>query len=219
MSITTLNVLDKAQRYVDTEELAKTSRESYYYWQRERYNELSKEHKKKKDISLSTCDPELAALMIFLNKTCFRGLYREGPNGFNVPYGNYKNPQIFYSNHIERLNKILTNVTFAVDDFQQVIAEAKPGDFVYMDPPYVPEKQTSFTAYLKDGFKHHSVLFDLCSDLNNAGINFLMSNSNTPLVTDYFTKDNYTVDKIDCRRAINSKNPKARAKEVFITNL
>lgn len=218
LSITTLNVGDKLQRSNNTLEEAKATRESYYYWQRDRYNELSKTFKKQKQHDATTCKPELAALMIFLNKTCFRGLYREGPNGFNVPYGNYKNPQIYNTKHIERLSQLLAPVTFSIEDFQVVIIRAEPGDFVYMDPPYVPEKQTSFTAYIKDGFKQYQELFDLCSDLNNENINFLLSNSNTPLVTDYFTTDIFNVDKIDCRRAINSKNPEARAREVFITN-
>lgn len=218
MSITTLNVADKSQRSPDDLEQAKQSRESYYYYQRQRYNEKYKVFQKRKDIDASKCDSELAALFIFLNKTCFRGLHREGPNGMNVPYGNYKNPQIYYPKHIVRLSELLTPVIFSIEDFTEAIIRAEPGDFVYMDPPYVPEKQTSFTSYVKDGFKYHQELFDMCAELRHEKISFLLSNSNTPLVTDYFTTDLFTVDYIDCRRAINSKNPKARTKEVFITN-
>ena len=212
LSITSLNVTDKkTERSPTTLIQAMLSRESYYYWQRNRYNKLTKTYK------AGQHNNELAVLLIFLNKTGFRGLYREGPNGYNVPYGNYKNPEIYNESHINYMAKLLKPVTFITSQFQNIISMAQPGDFVYLDPPYVPEKQTSFTSYIKDGFKEHHELFIQCTKLKDTKIDFVMSNSNTLLVTSYFTLDKrFTIDIIDCKRAINSKNPNARTLEVFI---
>ena len=207
----------KGNKRPTTLEEGLTSRESYYYWTRTRYNMLTGASKVSKTTS-KVSKAELAALLIFLNKTGFRGLYREGPNGYNVPYGNYVNPRIFNTSHLTQISKLIHDVDFRVADFRATIAEATVGDFVYMDPPYVPEKQNSFTEYIRTGFNdQHEDLFNLCTDLKSKEIGFILSNSHTKLVTDYFADDTFDILPIDCRRAINSKKPDSRTLEVLIT--
>lgn len=185
---------------------AMTSPESYYFWIRSRFNALSKEAK---------AAPEGSAMFAFLNKTCFRGLYREGPNGFNVPFGNYKNPTIVDEAHIRQVSELMKDVVFRAQPFTESMASVQQGDFVYLDPPYAPESETSFVSYTSDGFdlEKHKALFKLCSKSK-----FVMSNADVKLVRDAFPAPQYVTQKISCRRAINSKNPDATAMEVIITN-
>ena len=186
--------------------------EKYYYSIRREYNEL--DHDGKKSIHGS-------ALFIFLNKTCFRGLFRVGPSGFNVPYGNYKNPEIINENNLESVHDLIQNVVFEHADFSQSLTRVGAGDCVYLDPPYYPEKKTSFVKYSENGFndEHHGMLFSLIHRLSSdAGVKLIMSNSNTNFVRDNFTDSRYSVRTIDCRRAINSKDPSAMASEVIIKN-
>jgi DNA adenine methylase len=188
-------------------EEAKTSKESYYYWLRRKFNTMEKEF------------VEYSAIFLFLNKTCFRGMYRVGPNGYNVPYGHYKKtPKLISLNELKRISEMLSNVIFRESDFIESINEAKEGDFVYMDPPYVPENKTSFVGYTKDGFNKelHEKLFEETKNLDKRGVKFLMSNSNQKLVRDSL-KD-FICEEITARRAINSKNPSSKTKEVLIYN-
>lgn len=186
---------------------AKSSKESYYYWIRKKYNNI--------DID----SIESSALFMFLNKTCFRGIYREGPNGFNVPYGHYKKtPVIITEDELNNVSKLIKNVNFIHSDFSNSIKRIKQGDFVYIDPPYAPEQKTSFVGYVSDGFDldKHNLLFNEIKKLNNKKIQFIMSNSKVKLVTDFF-KD-YNMTNINARRAINSKNPSSTTTEVIIYN-
>lgn len=188
-------------------EEAKTSKESYYYWIRQKFNTMEKEF------------VEYSAIFLFLNKTCFRGMYRVGPNGYNVPYGHYKKtPKLISLDELKRISEMLSNVIFRESDFTESINEAKEGDFVYMDPPYVPENKTSFVGYTKDGFNKelHEKLFEETKNLDKRGVKFLMSNSNQKLVRDSL-KD-FKCEEIVARRAINSKNPSSKTKEVLIYN-
>ena len=188
-------------------EEAKTSKESYYYWLRQKFNTIEKEF------------VEYSAIFLFLNKTCFRGMYRVGPNGYNVPYGHYKKtPKLISLDELKRISEMLSHVIFRESDFIESINEAKEGDFVYMDPPYVPENKTSFVGYTKDGFNRelHEKLFEETKNLDKRGVKFLMSNSNQKLVRDSL-KD-FKCEEIVARRAINSKNPSSKTKEVLIYN-
>lgn len=189
-------------------EEAQTSSESMFYWQRKRFNNMPIE------------SPEAAALLLFLNKSCFRGIYREGPNGFNVPYGHYKSPSIIEEQHLMEISKLVENVEFKCCSFEECLKNVETGDFVYMDPPYVPESATSFVGYTKDGFKleKHKVLFEICNTLRNKNINILMSNADVKLVRDNFSEDVYDVLVLSCRRAINSKKPQSTTNEVLIFN-
>ena len=166
-------------------------------------------------------EPISSAMFIFLNKTCFRGIHREGPNGFNVPYGNYKNPSIFDEDHILQVSRLLQGVQFKVCSYTEVLCEVEDGDFVYLDPPYAPLNSNSFVGYTKDGFKQaeHDSLFQACRSLTERGGRFLMSNANVPMVVHAFNDDSRYVTKvIQCRRAIHSKNPGSSAEEVLISS-
>jgi len=180
------------------------SPESYYYWIRKQFNALPVEERGSVAAS---------AMFLFMNKTCFRGVYREGPNGFNVPYGHYTSPTIL--DDIRPVSDLIKDVVFTARPFSESLANVTAADFVYLDPPYAPESTTSFVGYTKDGFnlETHKALFELCRKLPR----FLMSNAEVKLVKDAFPPP-YVTKIISCRRAINSKKPESRANEVLITN-
>lgn len=184
----------KGNRKPANKEEALTSQESYYYWIRSQFN-LEKR----------------TSMLLFLNKTCFRGVYREGPNGFNVPFGHYNNPAILEEEHIRAVSDLIKDVVFVAQSFTTLNAEE--GDFVYLDPPYAPETAASFVSYTADGFDLHTELFNMCKKMKNK---WLMSNSDVPLVKDAF--EGYEIKIIEARRAINSKNPEAKTNEVLIRN-
>lgn len=189
---------------------AKTSQESFYYWIRKEYNSMSENNK----ISVLG-----SAYFLFLNKTCFRGLYRVGPNGFNVPYGHYNNPAVYDSDTLKTISNLIKDVNFIHASFETSMLNIKKGDMVYCDPPYVPLNATSFVSYTADGFEGllHEKLFKLLKELKDKNINWIMSNSDTKLVVDNFNDDKkYSIQKILCRRAINSKKPDSKTNEVII---
>jgi len=189
-------------RCPSTFEEATTSKESFYYWIRSKFNESPS-----------------SAMFLFLNKTCFRGVYREGPSGFNVPYGHNKNPSILDDDHIYTLSHLLKDVKFYYASFTESLLHPKAGDFVYLDPPYAPETATSFVGYTSDGFDDcHATLFTMCHTLSKKGVKLLMSNADVKLVRDAFPAPPYTTTVISCRRAINSVDPSERTNEVLVKN-
>jgi len=194
-----------------TIEEAKIAKENYYYWIRCKYNKLSIDDKK---------GIVGSAMFIFLNKTCFRGVFRVGPNGFNVPYGNYKNPEIINKEHIDEIHNLIQNVVFECRDFNTSLINVEPNDFVYLDPPYAPNTGTSFVAYTKNGFniENHTNLFALIHMLTDTNKKIMLSNADVSLVRENFTNEKYNISSILCKRSINSKNPDAKAKEVIIKN-
>lgn len=198
-------------RYASTREDALTSQESYYYWIRSRFNGLSPEEK---------TSPRASALFFFLNKTCFRGVYREGPHGFNVPFGHYKNPSIVDEDHIHTVSRLIQDVAFTTCSFTESLPDVSSGDFVYFDPPYAPESETSFVSYTSNGFhlEHHKSLFTLCHSLTQHNIHFLMSNADVKLVKDSFPMSQYTLNVVVCRRSIHSKKPESTTNELLISN-
>jgi DNA adenine methylase len=155
-----------------------------------------------------------AALFLFLNKTCFRGVYREGPKGFNVPFGHYGTVELPTAESIEAMSRSLAPVVFSCESFETALAKARSGDFVYVDPPYVPETATSFVGYVAGGFHFHTELF---TALKALPCGFLMSNSAAPSVLEAFPDPNYKTCQVLARRAIHSKDPSARTMEVLIT--
>lgn len=187
-----------------------TSKESYYYWVRKQYNTKPSGKNKPADLI------KYSSMFIFLNKTCFRGLHRVGPNGFNVPYGNYKNPSIIDKEHLMEISKLIKNVNFHHMDFSESLKKPVSNDFIYMDPPYAPENDKSFVSYTDGCFDvdKHLELFNKCNELKKSKINFMISNSDVELVRSNFV--GYSIESIDCKRSINSKNPGSKTKEVII---
>ena len=183
---------------------AKTSSESFYYWTRNEFNNM------KQDIKNSIIG---SAYFIYLNKTCFRGLYREGPNGFNVPYGHYNKPEIINEEHLYRISTLIKNVNFFHSSFEKSFEKIKKNDFIYLDPPYAPENNKSFVGYTSGGFslEQHNLLFTLSKKYN-----FLMSNADVELVKNNYLDDKYTIITILCKRSINSKNPESKTNEILI---
>lgn len=192
--------------YDETVKLASNTDEKSYYDTRKRFNEMSKEDKNSVIGS---------AIFLFLNKTCFRGLYRESKNGFNVPYGNYKKPEIVNKEHIETISHLIKDVVFGCCDFSVSLTSIEPDDFIYLDPPYYPETTTSFVAYNKTGFniEKHNELFDILLNTKNK---FLMSNADVPFLRQKFSTTHYTLDSILCKRNINAKNPQNKTRELLL---
>jgi len=190
---------------------AKIAKENYYYWIRSEYNKLCLTDKK----SILG-----SAMFIFLNKTCFRGVFRVGPKGFNVPYGHYNNPEIINKEHLEEIHNLIQNVVFECCDFNTSLTIVEPNDFVYLDPPYSPETDTSFVGYTENGFniENHKKLFKLIHILTDTNKKIMLSNADVSLVRENFTNEKYSTLSILCKRSINSKNPNAKAKEVIIKN-
>ena len=191
---------------------AKVAKENYYYWIRSKYNKLCLNDK---------MDILGSAMFIFLNKTCFRGIFRVGPNGFNVPYGHYNNPEIINKAHLEEIHNLIQIVVFECCDFNTSLTNIETNDFVYLDPPYNKEVDTSFVGYTENGFgiEKHTQLFGLCNGLN--GLNhkkFMMSNSNTDFVKQNFPQEKYNIEIITAKRSINSKNPSSKTTELIIKN-
>jgi DNA adenine methylase len=182
------------------------SKESYYYWIRSEFNRLEN---CKKDSLLGV------SYFLFLNKTCWRGVYREGPNGFNVPYGNNESPEIINAGHIYEISALIQNVVFTCSKFEDSFLNVNVNDFVYLDPPYTPDTSKSFVGYTKKGFtlEQHKLLFQMCKKYPK----FLMSNSDVELVKQSFNDSAlYNIKTILCKRAINSVNPGSKVNEVLI---
>lgn len=192
-----------------THDEAKTSKESYYYWLRNKYNRMDK----------VTDAIECSALFMIINKLCFRGMYREGPNGYNVPFGHYKKtPTIVTRADLDNISELVKNVEFVHSDFNDSIKNVKKGDFVYLDPPYAPENDKSFVGYVADGFNldMHKALFSEIKKLGKRKAKFAMSNAKVDLVTETFK--NFNCQDVVARRAINSKKPGSTTMEVIIYN-
>lgn len=191
-------------KVLSSEYTASENREEFYYKIRELFNSMTK------------VGPQHAATFLFLNRMCFRGVYREGPRGFNVPFGHYKQLEICDEADIRSVSDILQRVHFTCEGFETAIPKATEGDFVYLDPPYVPETITSFVGYVAGGFDSvkHDALFQLIKD---TPATIVMSNSNVPIVCESFPAP-FEIKKIVVRRAIHSKDPSAKTTEVLITN-
>jgi len=167
------------------------------------------------DLSL----PERAARILYLNKTCYNGLYRENRAGqFNVPFGRYANPTICDEPNLRAASAALQGVDIARRPFTSVLDHAQPGDFVYFDPPYDPVSATAnFTTYDRAGFgpDDQRRLRDVFAALAGRGVGAMLSNSDTPLVRELYA--GFRIDEVQAARAINSKaNGRGKVSELMI---
>ncbi|MCX6739507.1 MAG: transcriptional repressor LexA [Candidatus Parcubacteria bacterium] len=164
---------------------------------------------------------EIAARMIYLNQTCFNGLYRVNQKGqFNVPIGSSLNRLICDEHTIRSVSKILKNVTIKETDFEKTVEDAKKGDFVYFDPPYHPVSVYSdFTRYTKEKFyiEDQKRLKNKVDELNKIGCKVMLSNSDCEFIRDLYS--NYNLHEVMIGRNLNSKREKrGKVSELLITN-
>jgi DNA adenine methylase len=191
-------------------------KKEYYYNKRELYNTRKEEQSGQ------------AALFVFLNRTCFNGLYRVNKsNGYNVPMGSYKKPTICDDKNILAVSNVLQKVEILCGDYEATLKEATSNSFFYFDPPYKPLGNTSsFNSYAKDEFNDEEQirLRNFCSKLEKQGHKWMLSNSD---VKGKDTNDNFfdeiysefSISRVKARRSINA-NPEKRGElnELLITN-
>ncbi len=184
--------------------------EERYYEVRERYNARTQKS-----------DAERAALFIYLNKTCFNGLHRVNKKGaFNVPMGRYSNPTILDAPLLYAASAQLALADIKRQPFEAQLSDARPGDFVYLDPPYEPVSRTAnFTSYAQDGFgqEHQTKLRDVYRELDRRGCKLMLSNSDVPFIRDLYR--GFQIDGVLAPRAVScdSKN-RGPAQEVVVRN-
>jgi len=166
---------------------------------------------------------EKAARLLFLNKTCYNGLYRVNNAGeFNSPFGQYKNPNIVNDVALRAMSKYFnkSNIAILNGDFEDVLSKLEKNDFVYIDPPYDAVSLTSsFTGYTENGFGKESQirLRAFCGVLNDKEIKFMLSNSDTEFINGLY--EGFTVRTIQAKRSINSRaNGRGNVNEVLVTN-
>jgi DNA adenine methylase len=192
------------------------AKKEYYYAKRETFNKRN---------STTTAQ---SALLIFLNKTCFNGLYRVNKsNGFNVPIGSYMTPTICFEDNLKAISKALQKVEILNGDYSETLSKAGDNTLFYLDPPYKPLSDTSsFNSYAKDEFgdSEQIRLKEFCETLDKANHSWILSNSDVKgknpdnnFFDDLYA--DYTIQRVDARRNINA-NPTKRGKlkELLITN-
>ena len=162
-----------------------------------------------------------ASRFIYLNRTCFNGLYRVNSKGeFNVPFGKYKNPKLVDEVNLVNVSRLLQATEIKHADFKRVLDVAKVNDFVYFDPPYMPLNETSsFTSYTKDGFgiDKQIELKNVCDELHSKGVKFMLSNSDTQFIKDLYA--DYEINTVYASRQVNSKaSGRGKVTEVLIKN-
>lgn len=182
-----------------------------YYTARERFNRLP-----------SQKDPVMkAALLLYLNRHCYNGLFRVNSRGeFNVPFGRYTNPSLPEPTLIMNVSSALEKTVLVNADFEETLADAADGDFVYLDPPYYPVDGTfGFTHYDLSGFgfSEQVRLARVVEDLDSRGVNFTVSNSADQVIRELYS--NFKVETVPAKRAINSRGTgRGRVEEIIVTN-
>ena len=185
----------------------KNEKDFFYDMRRKEFSELS--------------EIAAAARTIFLNKTAFNGLYRVNKKGqFNVPFGYYKNPKILDEDQLLAASKLLKKTKILLGDFKDVLCEnAKKGDFIFLDPPYLPvSKFSDFKRYTKEQFheKDQISLANLVNKLSKKGCHILLTNSNHPLIHELY-KD-FNIDIYKTKRNINSKSTNRKGEDIIVSN-
>ena len=198
------------------EDLKKHKNEEKYF-----YEVRGIDREKEKYLELSNI--QRASRIIFLNKTCYNGLFRVNSSGeFNSPFGRYNNPNIVNDVTIKAVGNYLSknDIQILNTDYEKSLSKIRKGAFVYFDPPYDPiSDSSSFTGYTKNGFDRteQERLKKVCDKLNDKGVKFLLSNSSTEFIRDLY-KD-YNIFSIKAKRAINSKgNGRGETTEVLVKN-
>lgn len=186
-----------------------------YYGVRARYNAERLSTRKK------TTQTTRAAMFVYLNKTCFNGLHRVNRRGeFNVPTGKYKNPRILDAENLRAASAALAGAELRCAGFEELLGSARPGDFVYLDPPYVPVSTTaSFTAYAQEGFgpADQERLRDVYRELDRRGCRLMLSNSDVPRVRELYRE--WRIDVVMAPRAVSCDGAKRQAvAEVVVRN-
>lgn len=187
----------------------KRNSKKFYYETREKFNENKLSGLKR------------AAAFIYLNKTCFNGIYRVNSKGkFNVPYGRYTNPEIFSKETILSASKLLQNVTIKCQSYEKILSQINRGDLVYLDPCYDPLKRTSFANYTPKRFSltDRTKLSNFMNSLKKKEAFAILSNNNIKKVEDIYRNNGFNIHKIQAARSVNS-NPLGRGKitELLIT--
>ncbi len=162
-----------------------------------------------------------ASRFIYLNKSCYNGLYRVNSKGqFNTPFGRYTDPTIVDPENLRACSALLKRTEISLAEFAWIEAGISAKDFVYFDPPYVPLSPTAnFTGYHNRGFDQNmqQQLYDLCVRLDKRGVRFMLSNSSAPIVLDMYSS--FKIARVEATRAINSKASKrGPVHEVIVTN-
>ena len=162
-----------------------------------------------------------ASRFLYLNKTCYNGLYRVNKDGFfNVPFGKYSNPKIFDIENLLNVSEILKNTQIECASYDKIINFVKKDDFVYLDPPYIPlSESSSFTSYSKENFldSDHIELKKICDSLDSMGVKFMLSNSDCIRSNELYSE--YKIEKLYASRFINSKsNGRGKISEILVRN-
>ncbi len=164
-----------------------------------------------------------AARILYLNKTCFNGLFRVNNSGeFNSPFGNYKNPNIVNAPTLRAVSAYLNsaNIQLSSGDYSEILANLPKGSFVYLDPPYDPVSNTAnFTGYIRGGFTRDDQirLRECCDELDRRGIKFMLSNSATEFIFEQYSS--YNINIVKAKRNINSNGAKrGEVDEVVVRN-
>lgn len=199
-------------------DLQKHENTSEYFY---RLRDLDRDKNAYKDMS----KVEKASRILYLNKTCYNGLFRVNASGeFNAPFGHYKNPNIVNAPVLRAVSKYFSSASNRIqlfhEDFEVTLRRIPKGGFVYLDPPYDPVSDTaSFTGYNSGGFgkEEQARLKQCCDALHQRGVKFLLSNSATSFIKDLY--QGYTISTVHAKRAINSDGKKRGAiEEVLIRN-
>lgn len=166
-------------------------------------------------------DVESSARFIYLNKTCFNGLYRVNNSGiFNVPYGKYKNPTVLDKQNFRAVSDSLQNATFSCQDFEVFLKNVNPGSVVYFDPPYMPiSDKGNFTNYTSAGFtlKDHERLRDVFFELSKNDIVCILSNSYKPETVQMYSNGN-VMTLMGNRNIGGSPDSRKSVKEIIVTS-
>lgn len=204
---------DPERRFADTNRKGKEIK-NYYYQQRELFNN--------RPYGDDYDELEEAALLLYLNRTCYNGLYRENSSGgFNVPIGRYSNPDWVRKKEIRKASRVLADTEIHNSDFKYILNEAGEGDLVYFDPPYEPMSPTAyFTDYSAEGFGQDDQkrLLNVAQELDQNGVNVILSNSG--IMYEMYDDAGFHVEVEGATRSINSDGEnRDEVEEIIATNI